>query len=224
MVEDEVKAATYLARGLLESGYDVDTVHDGGAALAAARDNPYALIITDITMPGIDGLALIVELRRIGHDAPVLFVTARNEIDSRVRALDLGGDDYIVKPYAFAELLARVRVLLRRFPARQTSRLMVSDLVLDVVTRRVERGGQRVELTPKEFALLQFFLEHPGEVLSRGLIAERVWDMHFDSGTNVVDVQVKRLRSKIEVAGKPALIHTVRGMGYVLDDREGGGG
>jgi two-component system copper resistance phosphate regulon response regulator CusR len=161
----------------------------------------------------------VAELRRAGRAVPLLFVTARDEVEARVRGLDLGADDYLVKPFAFAELLARVRALLRRTPARAPEVYCVDDLVCDPRTRRVERGGKRVDLSPKEFALLQFLLEHAGEVVARTLIADRVWDMNFDSDTNVIDVQVRRLRTKIDVPGRAPLIHTVRGVGYVLEAR-----
>ena len=219
VVEDEPKAAAYLRQGLTEAGYVVDVAPDGEAGLRAARDTAYALIICDVMLPGRDGYSVVAELRHAGRDTPILFVTARGEIDARVRGLDLGADDYLAKPFAFAELLARVRALLRRPVTRGADVHRLADLVLDPRTRHVERAGHRIDLTPKEFALLQFLLEHTGEVVSRTLIADRVWDMHFDSGTNVIDVQVGRLRSKIEANGLPSLIHTVRGVGYVAEDR-----
>lgn len=220
VIEDEPKAAAYLRQGLTEAGYVVDVAHNGVDGLYAARTTTYSLIICDIMLPLRDGFSVVSELRRGGHDVPILFVTARDEIDSRVRGLDLGADDYLAKPFVFAELLARVRALLRRTPAHVPSIYRVADLVVDPRARRVERAGHRIDLTPKEFALLQFLLEHIGEVVSRTLIAERVWDMHFDSGTNVIDVQVKRLRSKIDTNGPRSLIHTVRGVGYMLEDRD----
>lgn len=219
VIDDEPKAAAYLAQGLTESGYVVDAVHDGHLGLEAASNQAYSLIISDVMMPGCDGFSIVSELRRRGRDTPVLFVTARDDVDARVRGLDLGADDYLTKPFAFAELLARVRALLRRTPVARVPVYRVADLVLDVRTRAVERAGKRIDLTPKEFALLLFLMEHLGEVVSRTLIADSVWDMHFDSGTNVIDVQVRRLRAKIEPNGTPALIHTVRGIGYVLEDR-----
>ena len=219
VVEDEPKAAAYLRQGLTEAGYVVDVALDGEAGLRAARDTAYALIICDVMLPGRDGFSVVAELRHAGRDTPILFVTARGEIDARVRGLDLGADDYLAKPFAFAELLARVRALLRRPVTRGPDVHCLADLVLDPRTRRVERAGHRIGLTPKEFALLQFLLEHAGEVVSRTLIADRVWDMHFDSGTNVIDVQVGRLRGKIEANGRPPLIHTIRGVGYVAEDR-----
>lgn len=224
VIEDEPKAAAYLQQGLTEAGYVVDTVHDGDAGLAAAQGGGYALIICDIMLPGRDGFTVVAELRRAGYDTPILFVTARDEVNARVRGLDLGADDYLAKPFAFAELLARIRALLRRPYVQVPPIYRVADLVVDPRTRRVERGGHRIDLTPKEFALLQFLLEHTGEVVSRTLIADRVWDMHFDSGTNVIDVQVKRLRSKIDTDGLAPLVHTVRGVGYMLEDRSSNDG
>lgn len=221
VIEDEPKAAVYLQQGLTEAGYVVDVAHTGEAGIRAALDTPFALIICDIMLPGRDGFAVVAELRRAGYTAPILFVTARGEVGSRIHGLDLGADDYLAKPFVFAELLARVRALLRRAPVQVPAIYRLGDLVVDPRTRRVERGSRRIDLTPKEFALLQFLLEHAGEVVSRTLIAEQVWDMHFDSGTNVIDVQVKRLRNKIDTVDRPSLIHTVRGVGYVLEERGG---
>ncbi|MEO7684788.1 MAG: heavy metal response regulator transcription factor [Gemmatimonadaceae bacterium] len=219
VIEDEPKAAAYLAQGLTESGYAVDIVHDGPSGLEAAENPDYGLVISDVMMPGVDGFSMIAEMRRRGRNIPVLFVTARNDIDARVQGLDLGADDYLVKPFAFAELLARVRALLRRSPSDLPLSYRVADLMVDVRTRAVERSGRKIDLTPKEFALLLFLIERTGEVVPRSVIAESVWDMHFDSGTNVIDVQVRRLRAKVEPEGSSSLIHTVRGVGYVLDER-----
>ena len=219
MIEDEQRVATYLAQGLTEAGFVVDVAPDGDAGLAAARGGEYALVVCDVMLPKRDGFSVVGELRRTGRSAPILLVTARDGIDDRVRGLNLGADDYIVKPFAFAELLARVRALLRRTPARTPDVYRVADLVCDIRTRRVERGGRRIDLTPKEFALLQFFLEYAGEVVSRTLIADRVWEMSFDSDSNVIDVQVRRLRTKLEPPGMTPLVHTVRGVGFVLEDR-----
>lgn len=219
VIDDEAKAADQLARALTESGYRADTVNDGRDGLEKASRSNYDLIISDIMMPGFDGFSMVHELRRIGSSTPVLFVTARHDLDAKVRGLDLGADDYLIKPFALPELLARVRALLRRTGVPNILVYEADDLVLDVQSRRVTRGNQRIDLAPKEFALLQFLLEHKGEVVSRALIAQHVWDMHFDSGTNIIDVQIKRLRMKIESAGSKPLIHTVRGVGYVLEDR-----
>lgn len=219
VIEDEPKAAAYLQQGLSEAGYVVDVASDGDSGLIAARNNDYALVVCDLMLPHRDGLSVVSELRRAGRAMPVLFVTARDDIDARVRGLDAGADDYMIKPFAFAELLARVRALLRRTPARAPDIYRLADLVCDPRSRRVERGGRRIDLAPREFALLQFFLERAGEVVSRTLIASHVWDMNFDSDTNVIDVQVRRLRTKIDLSGAAPLIHTVRGVGYVLEDR-----
>ena len=222
IIEDEPKAASYLRLGLTEEGFVVDTAEDGDSGLTAARATVYDLVICDIMLPGRDGFSVVRELRRAGRQQPVLVVTARDRIDDRVRGLDLGADDYLVKPFAFAELVARVRALLRRVPVRLPDIYRVGALTCDARTRRVEHDGSGVDLTPKEFTLLLFLLERAGEVVSRTLIAERVWDMHFDSDSNVIDVQVRRLRAKLDAAGVPALIHTVRGVGFVLEDRTGG--
>lgn len=222
VVEDEPKAASYLKQGLEESGFVVDVAHDGIRGLSLARSGAYALIICDVLLPGQDGFTLVGELRGGGSPTPVLFVSARDEVHARVRGLDAGGDDYLVKPFAFTELLARVRALLRRVPERAPEVYQVGDLRCDVRTRRVQRAGRRIDLTPKEFALLQFLLERTGEVVSRTLIASRVWDMNFDSDTNVIDVQVRRLRAKIDAPPNPPLVHTIRGAGYVLEDRTRG--
>lgn len=219
VIEDEPKAATYLQQGLSEAGYIVDIASDGDSGLVAARSHDYALVICDLMLPRRDGFSVVAEIRRAGRTTPILLVTARDEIDARVRGLDAGADDYLTKPFAFAELLARVRALLRRTPARAPDIFRLADLVCDPRSRRVERDGRRIDLSPKEFALLQFFLEHAGEVVSRTLIASHVWDMNFDSDTNVVDVQVRRLRTKIDLPGGAPLIHTVRGVGYVLEER-----
>lgn len=219
VIEDEPRAASYLRQGLTEAGFTVDVAADGESGLAAARLCDYSLVLCDVMLPRRDGFSVIGELRRAGRTAPILLVTARNDVDDRVRGLDLGADDYLVKPFAFAELLARVRAVLRRAPIREPDAYRIADLVCNPRTRRVERCGQRLDLTPKEFALLQLLCEHAGEVLSRTLIAERVWEMSFDSDTNAIDVQVRRLRSKIEPPGTTPLIHTVRGVGYVLEAR-----
>ena len=219
IIEDEPKAAAYLKQGLAEAGFVVDAAPDGESGLAAAYETEYDLIVCDVMLPARDGYSVVAELRRQGRRTPILLVTARDQIDDRVRGLDVGADDYLPKPFAFAELLARVRALLRRAPLRLPEIYRIADLVCDPRTRRVERAGRRVDLSPKEFALLQFLLEHTGEVVSRTLIADRVWDMHFDSDTNLIEVQIRRLRGKIERPGLHPLIHTIRGVGYVLEDR-----
>lgn len=219
VIEDEPKSAAFLQLGLTEAGFVVDTATDGAQGLDAARSTEYDLIICDVMLPKRDGLSIVAELRRLGRQTPLLLVTARNQIDDRVRGLDLGADDYLAKPFAFAELLARVRALLRRAAIRAADSYQVADLYCDVRHRRVERSGRRVDLTPREFALLLLLLEHAAEVVPRVIITDRVWGMNFDSDTNVLDVQVRRLRSKLEIRGARPLIHTVRGVGYVLEDR-----
>jgi len=221
IIEDEAKAASYLRQGLSEAGYVVDVASDGDTGILATRASVYDLLVCDVMLPRRDGFSVVGELRRAGRDMPILLLTARDEIGDRVRGLDVGADDYLTKPFAFAELLARVRALLRRTPVRIPEMYRVADLSCNPRTRRVERAGRPIDLTPKEFALLQLFCEHVGEVVSRTFIADRVWDMQFDSGTNVIDVQVKRLRAKVERDGLPALIRTVRGVGYVLDEPRG---
>jgi two-component system copper resistance phosphate regulon response regulator CusR len=218
IVEDETKIGDYLRQGLNEAGFVVDLTRNGldGHHLAMTED--YNLLILDIMLPGIDGWEILKSLRESGRNVPVLFLTARDNVDDRVKGLELGADDYLVKPFAFAELLARVRTLLRRgaAPAVETT-LTVADLDLDLMRRRVTRAGQRIQLTAKEFALLELLLRHQGEVLPRSLIASQVWDMNFDSDTNVIDVAIRRLRAKVDENFEPRLIHTLRGMGYMLD-------
>jgi two-component system copper resistance phosphate regulon response regulator CusR len=214
VVEDEPKAADYLQRGLAESGYIVDVARNGIDGLHMALEFSYDAIVLDVMMPGLDGWQVLQKLRE-QDDVAVLFLTARGELEDRLKGLDLGADDYLVKPFSFAELLARLRTLLRRGPVRTDQHLVLGDLQIDVPKRRVTRGDIRVTLSNKEFALLQYFVTHQGEVLSRSLIASMVWDMNFDSDTNVVDVAVRRLRQKIDDPFPGVrIIHTVRGVGY----------
>ena len=223
IVEDEVKTGDYLRQGLQEAGFVVDLVRDGRDGLHEALVGEYDLAILDVMLPGLDGWAVLRAIRAAGKSWPVLFLTARDQVDDRVHGLELGADDYLVKPFAFAELLARVRTLLRRGSSKasdQNGTLRVADLELDLLKRRAVRAGQRIDLTAKEFSLLELLLRRRGEVLPRSLIASQVWDMNFDSDTNVVDVAVRRLRAKIDDDFTPRLIRTVRGMGYVLDDEE----
>jgi len=219
IIEDERKARDYLKKGLAEHGFIVDTAEDGTTGLHLARTGEYQLIILDVMLPGEDGWSIMAKLRAAGRHTPALFLTARDSVHDRVRGLELGADDYLVKPFAFAELLARVRTLLRRGPSRPLDIVRLADLEMDLIRHKATRDGQTLELAPKEFALLSLFLRHPGEVLSRTLIAEQVWDMNFDSDTNVVDVAVRRLRRKVDDPFPSKLIHTVRGMGYVLEER-----
>jgi len=219
IIEDEKKTTAYLQKGLTEQGFTVNVSNDGEEGLLLASTVDYDLIILDVMMPLRDGWSVLQELRRSGKLTPVLFLTARDSIDDRVKGLELGADDYLVKPFAFVELLARIRSILRRGPVRQTEQLGVADLMLDAVRHKAFRNNQRLDLSPKEFALLSLFLQRPGEVLTRTLIAEQVWDVHFDSDTNIVDVAVRRLRQKIDDPFPQKLLHTVRGVGYVLEER-----
>jgi two-component system copper resistance phosphate regulon response regulator CusR len=218
LAEDEAHAGQYLVKGLEENGFRVDWVRNGVDAVHHAQSSAYELIILDIGLPDMDGWTALREIRK-DQQAPVLFLTARDRVEDRVRGLELGADDYLVKPYAFSELLARVRALMRRGKAQEPDVMRIGDLEVHLLRRRVERHGQRIELTSKEYALLLLFLRRQGEVLSRTLIAEQVWDMNFDSDTNVVEVAVRRLRAKIDDPFAAKLIHTVRGFGYVMEER-----
>ncbi len=218
VVEDESKTGDYLRQGLSEAGFVVDLARTGLDGHHLAMTDHYDLILLDVMLPDIDGWRIIQSLREAGKRTPVLFLTARDSVEDRVKGLELGADDYLVKPFAFAELLARVRTLLRRGQAPvQADRLQVADLVLDLAKRRATRAGTRITLTGKEFALLELLVRRAGEVLPRSLIASQVWDMNFDSDTNVIDVAIRRLRAKIDDAFEPKLIQTVRGMGYRVD-------
>jgi two-component system copper resistance phosphate regulon response regulator CusR len=219
LVEDDPKSAAFLLKGLTENGFVVDTAASGADGLALARGGGYAIIVLDVMLPGRDGWDVLGELRKAGDTTPVLFLTARDGVADRVKGLELGADDYLVKPFAFAELLARVRTVLRRGRARAPDVVRVADLEIDLVRHRASRGAVALDLTPKEFALLSLLARRAGEVLSRTLITEQVWDMNFDSDTNVVDVHVRRLRVKADDPFDKKLIHTVRGVGYVLEDR-----
>jgi len=219
IVEDEPKTAAYLRKGLSESGYVVDCAVDGEEGLHLAQASAYDLVILDVMLPRRDGWSVIAELRRGGKQTPVLFLTARDQVHDRVKGLELGADDYLVKPFAFSELLARIHSVLRRGPSRPVETLKLTDLEIDFPRRKVTRDGKRVDLTAKEFDLLSLLARRAGEILSRTIIAEQVWDMNFDSDTNVVDVAVRRLRQKIDEPFAKKLVHTVRGVGYVLEDR-----
>lgn len=221
IVEDEPKTAAYVHKGLTEQGYVVDVAHDGIDGLHMAGHGQYDLILLDVMLPGIDGWQLLQALRR-ERQTPVLFLSARDQVDDRVKGLRLGADDYLVKPFAFSELLARVQNILRRGPVTRESVLRVADLEIDPLKRRVMRSGERIDLTAKEYALLDYFVHHVGEMCSRTLIAENVWDMNFDSDTNIVDVAVRRLRAKVDDPYPTKLIHTIRGVGYVFEARTGG--
>ncbi|HAW26358.1 MAG: heavy metal response regulator transcription factor [Gammaproteobacteria bacterium] len=219
VVEDEFKTADYLRKGLSESGYLVEVALNGLDGQHLIQESEFDLIILDVMLPGIDGWQLLQIVRRRAQ-TPVLFLTARDAVEDRVKGLELGADDYLVKPFSYAELLARVRTLLRRGPPREVEHFKVADLELDLLRRRVSRNGERLTLTNKEFALLHLLLSREGEVLSRAQIASQVWQMNFDSDTNVVDVAIRRLRAKVDDPYQPKLIHTVRGMGYLLEAPE----
>jgi two-component system copper resistance phosphate regulon response regulator CusR len=218
IVEDEPKTAAYVRKGLMEQGYVVDVASDGFDGLHLATTSRYDLILLDVMLPGLEGWDVLQGVRR-QQPTPVLFLTARDDVEDRVKGLQLGADDYLVKPFAFSELLARVQNILRRGSMQREQPLRFADVEVDPLRRRVTRAGQRVDLTVKEYALLEYFMRHAGEMCSRTLIAENVWDMNFDSDTNVVDVAVRRLRAKLDDPFPQKLIHTIRGVGYVFDER-----
>jgi two-component system copper resistance phosphate regulon response regulator CusR len=218
IVEDELKTGQYLRQGLTEAGFVVDLARDGTDGLHLALHGEYDLVILDVMLPSLDGWQVLQTLRLRGLHMPVLFLTARDQVEDRVKGLESGADDYLVKPFSFAELLARVRTILRRGRGvSEVTTLQVADLELDLLRRRVSRAGRRIDLTAKEFGLLELLMRRQGEVLPRSMIASQVWDMNFDSDTNVIEVAVRRLRLKIDEAHEIKLIQTVRGMGYVLE-------
>ena len=221
VVEDEPKTGDYLKQGLTEAGFMVDLARDGLDGLHLALTEAYDLAVLDVMLPGIEGWQVLQGIRKAGKDMPVLFLTARDSVDDRVKGLELGADDYLVKPFAFSELLARVRTLLRRgSKTKEADVLRAADLELDLIRRRVTRAGKKIDLTSKEFSLLELLLRRRGEVLPKSLIASQVWDMNFDSDTNVIEVAVRRLRAKIDDDFELKLIHTARGMGYMMDAPE----
>ena len=218
IVEDEPKTGDYLRQGLREAGFVVDLVQDGLDGLHLGIEGDQDLIILDVMLPRMDGWGVLQALTQAGISTPVIFLTAKDQVEDRVRGLELGAADYLVKPFSFAELLARVRNVLRRGPtAIESSVLQVADLEVDLLRRRVSRAGRRIDLTPKEFGLLELLVRRQGEVLPRSLIASLVWDMNFDSDTNVIEVAMRRLRAKVDEGFEVRLIQTVRGMGYVLE-------
>jgi two-component system, OmpR family, copper resistance phosphate regulon response regulator CusR len=218
IVEDEPKTGEYLRQGLAEAGFVVDLAQNGTDGLHLALHGDYDLAVLDVMLPGLNGWQVLQSLRQQGLQMPVLFLTARDQVEDRVKGLELGADDYLVKPFSFAELLARVRTILRRGRSgTESTTLRVADLELDLLRRRVSRAGKRIDLTAKEFGLLELLMRRSGEVLPRSLIASQVWDMNFDSDTNVIEVAVRRLRNKIDEGQELKLIQTVRGMGYVLE-------
>jgi two-component system OmpR family response regulator len=217
VVEDDASIAAFVARGLREAGFAVDSAADGDEGLAKAQSAPYDAAIVDLMLPGRDGLSVVAELRRAGIRTPVLVLTARRSVEDRVRGLETGADDYLVKPFAFSELLARVHALVRRAQGTpEATELTYGDLSLNRLTRRVERAGRAIDLRPREFALLDLLLRNPERVVSKTMILSHVWGYDFDPGSNVVDVLVFRLRDKIDRGFEPPLLHTVRGVGYVL--------
>ena len=226
VVEDDRKVASFIRKGLSEEGYAVDVAPDGETGLLMGLDRLHDVIVLDVMLPGKPGFQVLRELRQAKVATPVLLLTARDAVEDKVQGLDAGADDYLTKPFAFAELLARVRALLRRGAAVRAPALQVADLVMDPASRKVTRGGEAISLTNREFALLEYFLRNPGRVLTRTMITEHVWDYSFDAGTNVIDVYVNYLRKKIDAGREPKLIHTVRGVGYVLraESRELGAG
>jgi two-component system copper resistance phosphate regulon response regulator CusR len=219
VIEDEKKLGNYLVKGLTENGFMVDIARSGLDGRALGLNGDYDLVLLDVMLPGIDGFAVLESLRKV-KSMPVLMLTARDEVTDRVRGLQSGADDYLAKPFAFSELLARIQALLRRGKLHEVSSYVLRDLNLDVVARKASRCGKRLELTAKEFALLSLLMRRQGNVLSRTQLAEQVWDMNFDSDTNLVEVAIRRLRSKIDDPFDEKLLHTVRGMGYVLESRQ----
>ncbi len=221
IVEDEIKTGEYLRQGFREAGFNADLVRTGVDGLHMAQEGDHDLIILDVMLPGMDGWQVLKSLRRNGQEMPVLFLTAKDHVDDRIKGLELGADDYLVKPFSFAELLARVRTILRRGRnGTEVTVLQVADLELDLLRRRVIRSGKRIDLTAKEFGLLELLMRRQGEVLPRTLIASQVWDMNFASDSNLIEVAMRRLRAKVDDAYEVKLIQTVRGMGYVLEAPE----
>lgn len=221
LIEDDPSVQEYIARGLREAGFTVDQAHDGRLGLQQAIDGNHDVLVVDRMLPGMDGLTIIRRLRDAGKDTPALILSALGEVDDRVKGLQAGGDDYLVKPFAFAELHARIEVLLRRKDASATrTRLRVADLEMDLLSHKVVRAGQQLNLQPREFRLLEYLMKHAGQVVTRTMLLENVWDYHFDPQTNVIDVHISRLRQKLDKDFDAPLLKTVRGVGYMLDEPE----
>jgi heavy metal response regulator len=221
IVEDDIKIASFIEKGLEQAGYAVDHISDGEEGLAMAMLNPYDAAVVDIMLPGMDGLSLIEEMRQQHIETPVIILSAKRSVDDRIKGLKAGGDDYLTKPFSFSELLVRIQALLRRASKSSSPvTFTAGDLRMDLLTRQVFRGDREIELQPREFSLLEYLLRNKGNVLSKTMIMEHVWDYHFDPQTNVVDVLVSRLRSKIDRDFDAKLLHTLRGVGYVLKDPE----
>lgn len=218
LVEDDKKVSSFICRGLVQEGFAVDVSGDGRDAFHQVLHEPYDVVVLDIVIPGMDGLELLGEIRKHGCQVPVLILSAKDGVEDRVRGLDAGADDYLVKPFGFAELTARLRVLLRRHSDLGASLLRVGDLEIDLPARKVTRGDTRISLTPKEFSFLEYLARNRGDVITRTMISEHVWDQHFDAFTNVIDVYIRYLRAKIDEPFQTKLIHTVRGVGYVLSE------
>ena len=220
VVEDDLEAQRYLVQGLKESGHVVDEAADGESGLSLSLSRPYDVAIIDRMLPKMDGLKVVAEMREHGNSTPVLFLSALSEVDDRVKGLKAGGDDYLTKPYAFVELLARIDALMRRrSPVGVKTRLDVGDLELDLLSRAAKRSGTDIELQPREFRLLEYLMRHAGQVVTRTMLLENVWDYHFDPQTNVIDVHISRLRSKIDKGFTQPLLHTIRGAGYMIRDK-----
>ncbi|MDX1901972.1 MAG: heavy metal response regulator transcription factor [Gammaproteobacteria bacterium] len=219
IIEDEIKIAEFLRKGLAASGFIPDVVHNGEDGLFHATEFDYQLILLDVMLPLRDGFSVLSALRKVNQSVHVILLTARDAVEDRVKGLELGADDYLVKPFSFAELLARIRSALRRSTQQKENKLTIADLSIDLKKHKAQRNQQRIDLTPKEFSLLTLLAQRKGEVLSRTLIAELVWDIHFDCDSNIVDVAIRRLRQKVDDPFEKKLIHTIRGMGYLLEER-----
>ena len=221
IIEDEQKIASFVRQGFSQEGFVVDVASDGINGLHLATTSEYDLIVLDVMLPGRDGWSVLQEIRKHRPGQPVILLTALDAVSHRVKGLSAGADDYLVKPFAFSELLARVRNVLRRAPARPMEMLRLDDLEMDLLRHKASRGGKPMDLAPQEYRLLEYLLRHPGEVLTRTRLAEQVWDMNFDGDSNVVDVAIRRLRRKVDDTFAQKLIHTLRGVGYVLEQRDG---